>query len=74
MFRTSADGLIAAGVNPNRVITAIYPEAPACPTEEYRKATTRIAAQRERRVSTDMVAALACHLTMRELIKMFNGT
>ena len=34
IFRISAIGLISAGARLNRVIIAMYPEAPACPTEE----------------------------------------
>jgi hypothetical protein len=34
MLRMSAVGLIAAGARLKRDITAIYPEAPACPTDE----------------------------------------
>ena len=39
IFRTKAVGLIAAGVMLNSVITAMYPDAPAWPTDEYRNAT-----------------------------------
>ncbi len=34
IFNTSAVGLISAGASPNSVITAMYPDAPACPTDE----------------------------------------
>ena len=42
MFRTRAVGLIADGAMLKSVITAMYPDAPACPTDEYRKATMPI--------------------------------
>ena len=46
IFNTSAVGFIVTGERLNNVITAIYPDAPACPTDEYRNATTKTAMER----------------------------
>jgi hypothetical protein len=57
-FRINAVGFTSSGMNPKRVITAMYPEAPAWPTEEYRKATSNIARQTRRRCSIEVLVAL----------------
>ena len=54
MFNSSALGLITAGDSDASDITAMYPDAPAWPTEEYRKATSMIAATSSR-CSEDIV-------------------
>ena len=41
-FKTSAEGRINFGGNPNSPIAAKYPDAPACPTDEYRSAAMKI--------------------------------
>ena len=46
MFRMSAVGRITVALSPNKVIVAMYPEAPACPTDEYKNAISAIAKQR----------------------------
>ena len=38
-FSASALGLMTAGAKLSSDITAMYPEAPACPTDEYNTAT-----------------------------------
>lgn len=41
MFKTSEVGLIVSGANESNAITARYPEAPACPTDEYNVAMVK---------------------------------
>src|SRR5215203_5511598 len=43
-FSTNAVGRVTPGATAKNAITAKYPDAPPCPTEEYRTATTNIAA------------------------------
>jgi hypothetical protein len=43
ILRTRAVGLISAGAMLNSDMTAMYPDAPAWPTEEYKKAMTSTA-------------------------------
>jgi hypothetical protein len=42
IFNVSAVGLITGGATPNKPIAARYPDAPAWPTEAYRKAAPKI--------------------------------
>src|ERR1041384_5526163 len=44
MFRINAVGFMTAVEIPNRAIAARYPDAPACPTVEYRRATAKMSA------------------------------
>jgi len=46
IFRLRVTGLISCAGTAHRAITAIYPEAPAWPTDEYRKATIIIPKER----------------------------
>lgn len=55
MFKLNAMGLISAGAMLNNDITAIYPDAPAWPTDEYKKATTPIASVTSMMISTDIM-------------------
>jgi hypothetical protein len=42
MLRARAVGFITSGATPTRAIAARYPEAPACPTDEYRMAAAKM--------------------------------
>jgi hypothetical protein len=42
MLRVRAVGFITDTATPNSAITAIYPEAPAWPTDEYKMAAAKI--------------------------------
>src|SRR5574341_136299 len=44
IFRARAAGFMDAGARPNRAMAARYPDAPACPTEEYNSAAAKISA------------------------------
>ena len=46
ILRTRAVGLISDGAMLNSDMTAMYPDAPAWPTEEYKKAMTSTAKER----------------------------
>ena len=42
-FNTRAVGRVTSGATAKNAITAKYPDAPPCPTDEYRTATTKMA-------------------------------
>src|SRR5215213_8155696 len=42
MLRARAVGFITSGATPTSAIAARYPDAPACPTDEYSTAATKI--------------------------------
>ena len=63
IFNTSAVGRMMGVASPKRVITAMYPDAPAWPTDEYKNAIMVTARKRETRcdesiASTDVEVAL----------------
>src|SRR5215213_3816157 len=55
MFSANAVGFITSGATPTRAIAARYPEAPACPTDEYRSAAAKI------RTASKITCSIAGH-------------
>src|SRR5918994_5677665 len=66
MLRARAVGFITSGATPTSAIAARYPDAPACPTDEYRIAAAKIKRASKTTCSIATHPTLSPYLPRRE--------